>query len=55
MAHGRRETREDQRDDCYSEETYISSQDVSQHHLSENVHIQGPPPSTVSVHTVRSR
>lgn len=55
MAHGRRETYEDPGDECYSEETYLSSQDVSQHHLSESEHMQGPPPNTVSVHTVPSR
>ncbi|KAF8263703.1 hypothetical protein EI94DRAFT_1740356 [Lactarius quietus] len=39
MAHGRRE---DQRDDHYRGDSYPRSEDASQHHLSENEHMQGP-------------
>ncbi|KAN0131548.1 hypothetical protein V8E53_010656 [Lactarius tabidus] len=43
MAHGRRETLTDDR---YYGETYLHSEDVSHHHLTENEEMQGPPQNT---------
>ena len=52
MAHERRET---PRNDRYYGETYPHPEDISQHDLTENEEMQGPPRSTVSIHLSHSR
>jgi hypothetical protein len=52
MAQGRRET---PRDDRYYGEIYPHFEEVSQHHLTDNEEMQGPPQNTVSIHLSHGR
>lgn len=51
MAQGRHET---PINDRYYGETYPHSEDISQHDLTENEEMQGPPQNTVSIHLSHS-